>query len=182
MGGGGSGKTSTSTQSSPYATLLANWSDRLMKTWMPVQNQLASQTGEALKTGGVNAQIPIISRAVDAARQGATQTEEQTRQSLARSGTSGPEAQAILGEERMAEGDRIAGIGPGIASQFISQAPQMSQAGIGQAFSGAGQAMWGNMTTTSTPSFWDFFIRGLAASQGSGSGGSAGQIGAAMAP
>lgn len=161
MGGGGAGKSSTSTQTSPYATLLANWSNRLMKTWMPVQNQLASQTGEAMRTGGVNAQIPIISRAVDAARQGATQTEEQTRQALARSGTSGPEAQAILGQERMAEGDRIAGIGPGIASQFIAQAPAMSEAGIGDAFRAASAAMMGSMTTRETPSFWDLFSQGL---------------------
>ena len=160
------GKTSKSSTSSPYASALASFG---MSASQPFK-QLAGQTSEALQTGGVNAQIPIISRSVDAARSAYSNSLKTTQENLARSGLSGSSfGQQIMGELGMSSGEDIAATGPNAAGQFIQGAPGVASTGIG-ALGTAGQL---TTNSTSTPSFWDQFIQGLGATT-SGAGEAAG--------
>lgn len=155
MGAGG-GKSTKSTSSSPYAPLLASFG---MSAAQPYK-QLAGQTTEALQTGGVNAQIPAISRAVDEARAGYSKSLQTTQEALARSGLSGSSfGQQILAELSVKGGEDIASVEPNIAGEFIRGAPTVAGQGIGALGSAGGFTR----TEKTTPSFWDQFIAGLSA-------------------
>lgn len=152
--GGGSSKTSTGTESSPYAGLIAQFG----RAFLPSAKAFGAQETEALKTGGVNAQIPIINRAVDASRGAESQANTQLQESLARAGLANTSFGAqILGNQQMAGAQRTAEIPTDIAGQFIGAVPGTAGTGVGAA-SGAAAA---NRITTVTPSFWDLFAQGL---------------------
>lgn len=164
MPGSGGGKTSTSSTSSPYAAILEGIGSQMWRTAKPVYQTYASQAEEALRTGGVNAQIPSVSRAVGAAREQQSQSTTDLRQRLAQSGLAGTSfAQALLQEDASQGGQAVANIPAEATSAFVGQAvPQVL--GMGRAGVGAiGQAAGIDQTTTSTPSFWDFFTKGLSA-------------------
>lgn len=161
MAGGSSSKTSTGTASSPFAPLLAKFS----RAFMPAATQLGAQESEALRTGGVNAQIPIINRAVDASRQAGSMTNQQVQESLAKAGLSGSSfGQAIMAQTEQEGNQKTAEIPADIASQFIGIVPGSVSTAVGA----GGMAANANRTTTSTPSFMDFFLRGLESGQSTG--------------
>ena len=159
--GGGNSKTSTSGQTSPYAGLIAQFS----KAFLPSAKAFGAQETEALKTGGVNAQIPIINRAVDASRGAESEANTQLQESLARAGLANTSFGAqILGNQEMAAKQKTAEIPTDIAGQFIGAVPGTAGTGVGAASAAAGA----NFTRTSTPSFWDLFTQGLTAGSGFG--------------
>jgi hypothetical protein len=177
MGAGG-GKSSTSSQStnSPWADVLGRIGQQQWRMAKPALSAYSGQAAEALKTGGVNANIPSINSAVDASRQSSSQSETQMREQLARSGLAGtPFAETIMSQQQGADSARTGAIPAEAAQSFIGQAiPQLEgQAGrAAGAISGAG-GLQNTQTGTSTPSFWDFFSQGLQAggSVGTGLGG-----------
>lgn len=173
MGAGG-GKSSSSSQStnSPWADVLGRIGQQQWRMAKPALSAYSGQTAEALRTGGVNANIPSINAAVDASRQSASQSETQMREQLARSGLAGtPFAETIMAQQQGADSARTGAIPAEATQSFIGQAiPQLEgQAGrAAGAISGAG-GLQNTQTGTQTPSFWDFFTKGLFA------GGQAGQ-------
>ena len=156
---GGGGKSSTSTTSSPYAQALWAAGNKWNKAAFPLYSQALGQASQAIQTGGVNSQIPSINRAVDASRGASSQAEQQTRQSLARLNlTNTPFAQEILGQNRETSANRIADIGPTMASQIAAGAPNLIS--LGQRGLGAmGQAAGLDTTTQYTPSGLDQFAQ-----------------------
>ena len=169
MAGGSSSKTSTGSATSPFAPLIAKFA----KSFLPSAKAFGQQETEALKTGGVNAQIPIINRAVDASRGAESSANQDTQQALARAGLANTSFGAqILGNQEMQGAQKTAAIPTDIASQFISAVPGTSGTGVSAA-SGAAQA---DRSTTYTPSFWDLFNQGLGFGQQEGA-----QVGSALA-
>jgi len=165
MPGSSGGKTSSSTssQSSPYAPILAAIGSQMWNTAKPVSQTYANQANEALKTGGVNANIPSINASVDASRQSSSQSETQLRQRLAQSGLAGtPFAQNIMAQQQGTDNARTGAIPADATQAFISQAvPTVlneGNAGIGALGTAGGLDI--NTKSTSTPSFWDTFMQG----------------------
>lgn len=98
-----------------------------------LNNELLGQITEALRTGGIGAQIPIIQQSVSASNQAASDALRQTRDSLAQSGLSRtPYGQSILAGTRMQGAQQTAGIPTQYAQSFIDQAPGFSQGLLGQ--------------------------------------------------
>jgi hypothetical protein len=98
-----------------------------------LNNQILQQLNEALRTGGVGAQIPIIQQAVSGANQATSQALRGTESSLASSGLSRtPYGQRILAETRLGGAQAAGRIPTDIAQGFIGQAPQFSQGLLGQ--------------------------------------------------
>jgi hypothetical protein len=152
--GGSNSKTSSGTETSPFAPLIAKFA----KSFLPAAKTYGQQETEALKTGGVNAQIPVINRAVDASRGAESTSNQQTQQALARAGLANTSFGAqILGNQEQAGAENTASVPTNIASQFISTVPGTSNTGVGAA-SGAAAA---NRSYTSTPSFWSSFMQGF---------------------
>jgi hypothetical protein len=170
--------------SSQYGGALYGAGLQREKTTLPVLQQFASQTMEAMRTGGVGTNIPIVSRALDASTAASGQNMESLRQTLARSGYGGSSfaTNALTGQSQAA-GQQAAAIGPGIAQSFIGAAPQIGLdtgglSAMGQAAgltttgtsSGTTSSMGrtqesgvssGTSTTTSNPGFWNTFLQGL---------------------
>lgn len=94
----------------------------------PVRQELLGQTLEALTTGGVGAQIPIIQRAVESSKaalgQGLRSTTENIAQMPGLGGT--PFAESMLAQQRVGGEQQIAGIPSQIAQQFAGQAPNLA--------------------------------------------------------
>lgn len=188
----------TSSQTSPYAERLARFGTQQEKTAQPILSLLGSQTLEALRTGGVNAFLPWISRAVDAVRQAGSSGVQSLRQQLARGGFGGTEAgQGAVAQAQQQAGETAAATPTDLVMQLISGAGPfatgLAAGGGGQiagampgamttAFTGAsrgtqtgqqtsgGQSYgqqtssgvnYGQSQTTTTPSFWDYFLSGL---------------------
>ena len=150
MQAGTSKGTSSMTASSPFSPLIAKFA----KSFLPSAKAFGQQETEALKTGGVNAQIPIINRAVDASRGAESSANQDTQQALARAGLADTSFGAqILGNQKMQGAQNTAAIPGNIAGQFISAVPGTARTGVSAA-SGAAQA---DRSTTYTPSFWDLF-------------------------
>ena len=104
----------------------------------PVREQLGAQIGEALRTGGVGAQLPIIQQAVEQSRAATANTLSGQRQELARSGlTDTPFASTALAGTELKGNQQTAGIPSQLAQWLIAmaaptfggQAPQASPSG-----------------------------------------------------
>lgn len=130
-------QTSTTTQTSPYASALARFGIGQEKTAQPIMSLLGSQTLEALRTGGVNAFIPWISRAVDAVKQAGASGVQGLRQQLARGGFGGTLAgQGALAQAQQQAGETAASTPSNLAMQLISGAGPFA---TGLATGGGGQ-------------------------------------------
>lgn len=167
MGGGGKTSTSSTTNSSPYSGLLANFG----RAGLPVFQQFASQVAEAGRSGGVNAGIPLINRSLDASRQAASTASTGTAESLAKAGLGNSSfGQRILSDEQAQQGENIAQIPTSIAGQIAGMAPTVSGIGLSGAQAAAQSSNTSN--TASTPSAWDTFTQGagLALTGKAGSG------------
>lgn len=88
---------------------------------------LSSQIAEALRTGGVGAQIPVVQKATEASGLASGQARQNTQASLARSGLSGtPFGERILAEQGQSAALARSQLGPQIAQQFIGMAPGLT--------------------------------------------------------
>ena len=112
------GKSSTSgSQSSQFAPQLM----QLYRMTKPTIEALASQTREGLQTGGINSRIPAVNASLAAARSAYSQGTQGLKDRLSQSGLGGSSfAQALLAENEMAGGQRIAQIPTDITQAFLS--------------------------------------------------------------
>lgn len=168
----GSGKTSTgsSSTSSPFAPILMGWGSKLFKSALPVLQQYSGQVGEALRTGGVNSNIPLINAQTSAAREGNSQSLTQLRQQLAASGLAGTSfGNALIEQEQMTGNSQVSQIGPNTAASLISSGVPTVAGIAGEGGSLAGTAAGLDTTTTqeSTPSFIDSLLAGVNAGSNS---------------
>lgn len=182
MQAGTSKGTSSMTASSPFSPLIAKFA----KSFLPSAKAFGQQETEALKTGGVNAQIPIINRAVDASRGAESSANQDTQQALARAGLADTSFGAqILGNQKMQGAQNTAAIPGNIAGQFISAVPGTASTGVGAAEGAAASNYSSSGRTSNTASFMDQLQQGVQTvtnPQGKQStspgGGSAGAFGA----
>lgn len=94
----------------------------------PVESELMSQILEALKTGGVGAQLPIVQQAVEGSRQATSRALQQSQESLFRSGLQGsPFGESILARTRITGEQQARRIPTQIAQSFIEMAPGLVQ-------------------------------------------------------
>lgn len=179
MSGGKSSGSNSSSTFSPYAPILAQFG----KTALPLYKELSSQAGEALRTGGINAQIPLINRSLDEARGAFSKSFENTRQALARTGLGKSGfGQSMLADLGMQGENAVSQIPTNVASQFIAGIPGLAGQGIGA----LGAAMGGNISSHGSGSMssfgWGFdpssFFKdlgqGAVAAGGTGGGGGPG--------
>ena len=119
--------------------LLGKTINQLAAETTPIRGELSNQFLEALRTGGVGAQIPIIGAAQSASREATsralTGTEEQlTAAGLART----PFAARTMAQTRLSGETATSMIPTDIARAFIGAAPGFSMAPVGAMISGAG--------------------------------------------
>ena len=134
MGGGKKENSSQTDDLGQYARLLFNETARL-------RNELTAQGLEALQTGGISARLPIIARALEASKSAASQSRQQTIDSLARSNLAGtPFGQAILAQQEIQGNQHTADIPTQYASNVIGLIPQYITALTGQGITGLGGA------------------------------------------
>lgn len=101
-----------------------------------LNNELLGQITEALRTGGIGAQIPIIQQSVGASRAAESDALRSTEDSLARSGLSRtPYGQSILAGTRMEGAQRTAQIPTQTAQSFIEMGPSFASSAMGQILS-----------------------------------------------
>lgn len=131
-GGKGPGKVAT-----PEATnQLLTAATKIVKGTNPVRTELLSQMLEALKTGGVGAQIPLIQRSVEASKQATSNAMVGTTEGLAQSNLVGtPFGQRILAQQRQAGAQQASQIPTQIAGQIAGGAPAFVAAMQGQGLS-----------------------------------------------
>jgi hypothetical protein len=161
---------STSTTSSPYASILANFGKGEEKMAQPLLSMLSSQMLEGLRTGGVNAFIPWIQRAVDAVRQSGSQGVQSFRSQLGMSGFGNSLAgQGAIASAEQQANEQAGSTPSNLVMQMLQGAPSFATNLAGLGSNQLANAMQGNRTTTgsfsgntsSTPSFWDTFSQGL---------------------
>lgn len=158
----GGGKSTTQQTSSPLAPLLAQISSTLFGEAQPTTTALGNQTAQALNTGGVTAQVPIINRALDASRAAYTTSIESLRQNLARWGQgSSTSGQSVLAGAQQAGQQQVAATGPQTTLQFLQSALPMIFGLNSNAIGAGGTAGGLSNTQTTTPGFWDFFVQSL---------------------
>lgn len=112
-----SSSTTPNAQLAPQATALLNEAKPLGTEWV-------AQLLEALKTGGVNAQIPIVSKAVESSRQASSQALAGIDKYLAQMGLAGTPFGANTRATQMRTGEQQAAqIGTDYIMQLLSQIP-----------------------------------------------------------
>jgi hypothetical protein len=134
MGGGGKGKTDTSSDLSKIAKAFYTETT-------PLRQELTDQFFEALTTGGVGARIPIIRKSEEASRRATSNTLQALENQLAQSGLSGtPFGERIRQESTQQGAFQTSQIAPNIIMQMLSQIPgfitgsnQVTVSGMGQA-------------------------------------------------
>lgn len=106
----------------------------LFKTQQPIRRELSAQILEALKTGGVGAQIPIVQRAVEGTKQATSGALRGTEEALAGGNLMNtPFGQQILAQQRQAGAQAASNIPTDIARAFIGGAPEFIGTAGGQA-------------------------------------------------
>lgn len=129
----------TKTQSPQGLDQLLNAAQTILRQTGPVRKELLGQTLEALKTGGVGAQIPIIQRAVEQSKEATGQALKGTSDQAAAGGVTGPYLQSILAATRMKGEQNTSQIPTEIASNFIAGAPSLISSQQGQGLQALGQ-------------------------------------------
>lgn len=139
MGGGKGAKGSSISISEPTPEQRETQRYFLEDVAKPVGGELIPQVVEALRTGGVNAQIPAIARAVESVQQANARSQSATQGSLASSRLQGtPFGQSILASQRQA-GAQEAGLVPiDFAQMFLQMAQPLVTGGGSVSISGPG--------------------------------------------
>ena len=114
--------------STPNTDQLQADSHQAFAAGMPGMKTILSQLMEALTTGGIHAQIPLISRMLEQGKSGLATSLTDTQNDLGRYGLAkSPFGQGVLANARIAGEQNIANIGPSMAQKFIEMfggAPQ----------------------------------------------------------
>lgn len=106
-----------------------------------LRKEFTNQWLEALRTGGISAQLPMIARAVEASKGQLSQDLQATSENLAKHRLVGtPFGQSILSQGRILGGQQIANIPTSYAQNSINMIPSFLAAMTGTSMSGAGQA------------------------------------------
>ena len=117
MGGGGKGASGSS-------SALAHIANAFFQQTTPLRHELTSQMEEALKTGGIGARIPIITRAVESSKRATSSALRGTGEELARTGLRGtPFGENIMAGTRMEGELRTSQIPTDMVAQFLTQIP-----------------------------------------------------------
>lgn len=178
MSGGKSQSSGTSSTLSPYAAMLARYGVQSLKGAEPVMQQLLGQEGEALRTGGITNQIPIINRQVDAARQAAAESGTNTQEMLSKYGLANSAFGArIMAEQNAQSAQDVANVPANTIQGILAQAPQVAESAMGEGAGLLGTAAGYDVTRHSKTTGADFsgelsvqdLMRGLAATGGGGS-------------
>ena len=107
--------------------MLARYGVQDLKAAEPVTQQLLGQEGEALRTGGITNQIPIINRQVDAARQAASSSAQNTQQMLSQYGLANSAFGArIMAEQNAQANQDVANVPSNTIEGILSQAPSVA--------------------------------------------------------
>ena len=109
----------------------------------PVRDQVFSQISEALRTGGVNARIPIIQSSVEASKAATSQALKGLDQQTAQAGpgyANSPFAQMVRAQTQLQGSQSTEAIGPAIAKEFVDIAPSVALGSSAQIFTGLGTA------------------------------------------
>ena len=132
--GGGAGGPQLTANPDPE---LSAFTKEIRETSKPVRDEVFGQVLEALKTGGVGAQIPSIQRSVEASRGATAQALRGTEEDLAASGLGRTAfGQRALAETRLAGEQQTAQIPTLMAQDFLSVAPSLALGSAAQSFSG----------------------------------------------
>lgn len=146
MGGGNQSQSQTSGPS---------WQQRKaqgfqMDASSPVLALVAQQLMEALRTGGVGAQVPIAQRAVEAGRHATATTSQNTSDALTRSGITGPFARQVqAGVEQKGDFD-VSQIMPQMMQMLLQMAPDFGLM--------RGSPIWGTPVSSGKSGGWNFSI------------------------
>lgn len=128
-------------KSNPQQGTLDSMVKELFGQTRSARTDLFSQLSEALRTGGIGARIPIVSKAVEAAKGGVSKALTQTDEALAKIGLTGtPFGENIKAQTRLAGEGSVARIPTDYAQHFIDMAPALISGQTGQAVQGAGQS------------------------------------------
>jgi hypothetical protein len=145
----------------------------------PLFQEFTGQQLEALRTGGVGAQVPIIQRSVEQAKLATASGLQSAEQGLAAQGLSGTPFAARTLAQVGQQGRLLASqIPTDIAQQFIAGIPQMSQIGLTGAAQLGGAALGGlgDIATAAGQA-----ASGESSGKGAGVGGGAAAIGTIIA-
>ena len=96
---------------------------------IPLRNTVFSQLGEALRTGGVKARIPMIQQAVSQSRSAASRAISGTSEELARRNIGGSFAGNALAGLGLQARQQEAGIPTKAIQQLLAQGPGLAQVG-----------------------------------------------------
>ena len=167
----GASSTQKTTDYSPYSQGLAREAKDEFAVSDPIIKTLGAQYLEALRTGGVNSFIPWLTRAIDSVRQAGSQSMEQVRQQLARTGLGrSSEGSAILAQTGQEQANTTALTPSQMIMQFIGGAGNFAGnvASLGSRNLATAAQFNNTRTTTSTPSFWDQFQQAVGVGQNLG--------------
>ena len=99
---------------------LADISKEIWATIQPAMTEAAGQTVEGLKTGGIGAAIPLITRALEQSKMASSRSMGATESRLAQTGLSGtPFGENILAGTRMQGDLATSQVAPGINMQLL---------------------------------------------------------------
>lgn len=132
-----SGSTSTTTPS-PY---LETASNAILTGVQPLNDEFSRQLLEGLKTGGIGAQIPIISKMMEASRRANSASTSQLGDELARTGLAGTPFGTTQVANQRREGEyKTSQIGPNFVAEllklipgFVGEAQKTGVGGLSQA-------------------------------------------------
>lgn len=142
MGGGGKGSTPSQITANPDPAV-SGFTNEVRGQSRPVREEVYSQIGEALRTGGIGARIPIIQKSVEASKSATSRAMTGLDEAFAKAGptfANSPYAQRIKGQTALAGAQSTEAIGPSIAKEFIDIAPSVALGSSSQIFGGLGQA------------------------------------------
>ena len=137
--GAATGKAATNKETASEGALV-NLIQTVQGETDPVRRELGRQYMEALQTGGVGAQIPLINAAQQQSRQATSQALQNTTANLGRAGL----ARTPFGQQTLAgvnlSGQQATGMLPSqITSQFLQGAPAFAFGGFPQSVAGYSQ-------------------------------------------
>ena len=108
----------------PGETALADIATQLFAETSPLRNDLISQFSELLNTGGVGAQVPIISQALESVKRASATNLEDLDEELARTGLAGtPFGAGIRSEAQTSASIKASQIPTDFARQFLQLIP-----------------------------------------------------------
>lgn len=119
----------------------AQISEDVLREAAPIREELFAQILEALQTGGVEARLPIVQRAIEASRSASSRAIQQTQDRLAAQGLSGtPFGENILANLEFSGRQQAGSIGPMFAQELSGLAPSIALGQPALALQGIGSA------------------------------------------